>query len=156
MHAECGLDIEAKTADRIVGYESIQLQSAQLENLPDEIADLEATIAELGQFSTPKSDNPDLSLPLQPTLELLSEREDELASINAQIEALQSAMPSKEAQVEQLRDEVSMANARKIKAVEEAKEARRRRENGGMGDELEERGRWLRGVETGLRTMLEA
>lgn len=65
-------------------------------------------------------------------------------------------MPGKQAQVEQLQDEVSMANTRKIKAVEEAKEARKRRENGGMGDELEERGRWLRGVETGLRTMLEA
>lgn len=92
---------------------------------------------------------------MQPTLELLSEREDELTSINSQIEALQAALPGKQAQVEQVRDEVSMANARKIKAVEEAKEARKRRENGGMGDELEQRGRWLRGVETGLRGMLE-
>lgn len=138
------------------GYENIQLQAAQLENLPAEIENLEATIAQLRQSSAPKSDNPALALPLQPTLELLSEREDELASINAQIEALQAAMPEKEARVDQLRDEVAMANTRKIKAVEEAKEARRRRENGGMGDELEERGRWLRGVETGLRTMLEA
>lgn len=64
-------------------------------------------------------------------------------------------MPGKQAQVEQLQDEVSMANTRKIKAMEEAKEARRRRENGGMGDELEERGRWIRGAETGLKTMLE-
>lgn len=140
----------------IVGYENIQLQTAQLESLPSEIENLEVTITQLQQSSAPKSDNPALSLPLQPTLELLSEREDELASINAQIEALQAAMPGKQAQVEQLRDEVTMANTRKIKAVEEAKESRRRRENGGMGDELEERGRWLRSVETGLRTMLEA
>jgi len=45
---------------------------------------------------------------------------------------------------------------RKMKAVQEAQEARRRRQDGaGIGDELEERGRWLRGVETGLRKMLE-
>ena len=138
------------------GYENVQLQTAQLENLPSEIANLEETIAHLQQSSAPKSDNPALTLPLRPTLELLSEREDELASINSQIEALHAALPGKRAQVEQLQDEVNMANTRKIKAVEEAKEARRRRENGGMGDELEERGRWLRGVETGLRTMLEA
>lgn len=137
------------------GYENIQLQTTQLESLPSEIANLEATIARLQQSATPKSSDPVLSLPLQPTLELLSEREDELASIDTQIEALQAAMPGKQAQVEQLRDEVSMANARKIKAVEEAQEARRRRENGGMGDELEEKGRWLRGVDSGLRTMLE-
>lgn len=137
------------------GYENIHLQTTQLESLPSEIANLEATIAQLRQTTTPKSSDPALALPLQPTLELLSEREDELASIDAQIEALQAAMPGKQAQVEQLRDEADMANARKIKAVEEAMEARKRRENGGTGDELEEKGRWLRGVESGLRTMLQ-
>jgi len=57
--------------------------------------------------------------------------------------------------VSALQDEVSILNAKKIRAVEEAMEARRGRENGGMVDELEDRGRWLRGVEAGLRTMLE-
>lgn len=37
----------------------------------------------------------------------------------------------------------------------EASEAVRRREEGGGGDELERRGRWLKGVEKGLRGMLE-
>ena len=68
---------------------------------------------------------------------------------------LQGALPHKHAQVTALQDEMSILNAKKIRAVEEAKEARRRREHGGMGDELEERGRWLKSVETGLRTMLE-
>ena len=44
---------------------------------------------------------------------------------------------------------------RKIKAVEEAQEAKRRREMGAGADELEEKGRWLRGVETSLKAMLE-
>ena len=56
--------------------------------------------------------------------------------------------------MEGLQDEVSLVNTRKIKAVQEAQEARRRREKGGMGDELEEKGRWLRGVEVGLKSMV--
>lgn len=36
-----------------------------------------------------------------------------------------------------------------------AREAVKRREEGGGGDDLEGRGRWLKGVEAGLRGMLE-
>ncbi len=94
-------------------------------------------------------------MPLQPTLDLLKEREEHLAGLDRQIEALRAALPHKQNEVAALQDEVSILNTRKIKAVEEAKEARRRRENGGMGDEIDERGRWLRGVDSSLRTMLE-
>ena len=94
-------------------------------------------------------------MPLQPTLELLNEREEQLMDLDRQIEALRTTLPHKRDEVAALQDEVSILNTRKIKAVEEAKEARTRRENGGAGDELDERGRWLRGVEGGLRTMLE-
>jgi predicted RNase H-like nuclease (RuvC/YqgF family) len=96
-----------------------------------------------------------MAMPLQPTLELLEEREAQLESIDRQIESLRAALPHKQAQVSALQDEVSILNAKKIRAVGEAKEARRRREVGGMEDELEEKGRWLRSVEAGLRTMLE-
>ncbi|KAK3697365.1 hypothetical protein LTR37_017510 [Vermiconidia calcicola] len=137
-------------------YDNIRFQTSQLESLPDEIANLEATIADLRQSQGPRSDNPALTLPLQATLTLLSEREDQLADLDRQIEALQAALPHKQAQVSAMQDEVSILNAKKIRAVEEAKEARRRREKGGgVGDELDERGRWLRGVEAGLRGMLE-
>lgn len=94
-------------------------------------------------------------MPLQPTLELLNEREAQLSDLDRQIEALRATLPHKKDEVAALQDQVSILNAKKIRAVEEAQEARRRRENGGTGDELEDRGRWLRGVESGLRTMLE-
>ena len=94
-------------------------------------------------------------MPLQPTLDLLNSRETHLSDLDRQIAALQAAIPAKQQEVAALQDEVAVMNTRKIKAVEEAKEARIRRENGGMGDELDERGRWLRGVEASLRTMLE-
>lgn len=96
-----------------------------------------------------------MSLPLQPTLDLLNEREEQIADLDRQIELLQTALPHKQAQVSALQDDVSILHAKKIRAVEEAKEARRRREDGGTGDELEERGRWLRSVDTGMRRMLE-
>ena len=102
-----------------------------------------------------KSSDPLLSMPLQPTLDLLNEREDQLMDIDRQIQALRESPPHKRNEVAALQDEVAILNTKKIKAVEEAKEARRRRENGGIGDELDERGRWLRGVDSGLRTMLE-
>lgn len=75
--------------------------------------------------------------------------------IDRQIAALRETLPHKRNEIATLQDEVAILNTKKIKAVEEAKEARRRRENGGPGDELDERGRWLRGVDSGLRTMLE-
>jgi chromosome segregation ATPase len=136
-------------------YENVQLQTTQLETLPAEIENLESAITALRESQCPKSDNPALAMPLQPTLELLEEREAQLQSIERQIESLRAALPHKQAQVSALQDEVSILNTRKIRAVEEAKDARRRREVGGMEDELEERGRWLRSVEAGLRTMLE-
>jgi len=92
---------------------------------------------------------------LQPTLELLGDREEQLMDLDQQIEALRADLVQKQEEVGSLKDEVSILNTRKIKAVNEAKEARRRRENGGMGDDLEEKGRWLRGVESSLRTMLQ-
>lgn len=96
-----------------------------------------------------------MSMPLQPTLDLLREREQELQSIDLEIERLQAALPAKRAEVQRLQDELAPIQMRKIKAVEEAKEARRRREHGGMADELEEKGRWLRGVESAMKSMLE-
>lgn len=147
-------ELEEQGRQLAARYENVQLQTEQLSTLPNEIANLEESIASLRQTAGPKSDNPALNMSLQPTLELLADRKEELASLDRQIEALQAALPHKQAQVSALQDEVSILNTKKIRAVEDAMEARRGRGNGGMVDELEERGRWLRGVETGLRTML--
>lgn len=94
-------------------------------------------------------------MPLQPTRDLLNERERELRNVEMEIEKLTAALPAKKAEVQRLQDELAPIQMRKIKAVEEAQEAKRRREHGGAADELEEEGRWLRGVETSLKAMLE-
>lgn len=142
-------------ADRVLGYDQIQLQTAQLESLPEEIAGLEDTIQTLKQRQEPESSDPDMAMPLPATLELLRGREHELQNVDLEIERLQAGLPAKRAEVQRLQDELVPIQMRKIKAVEEAQEARRRREHGGAADELEEKGRWLRGVESSLKAMLE-
>ncbi|KAK5131262.1 hypothetical protein LTR08_001167 [Meristemomyces frigidus] len=149
-------DLEDQGRQLAQRYETIQLQSAQLEALPSEIDNLQTTIASLQQTQEPQSSNPSLALPLQPTLELLTTREQQLSDLDQQIAQLQAELPAKRQEVQQLQDELAPLQMRKIKAVQEAQEARRRRANGGLGDELEEKGRWLRGVDSGLRAMLQA
>lgn len=69
---------------------------------------------------------------------------------------LQSALPERKRDVSRLEGELEPLQQHKKQAVEEAKEARRLRGgDGGMAKELEERGRWLKGVDTGLRAMLQ-
>ncbi|KAK3644951.1 hypothetical protein LTR56_009338 [Elasticomyces elasticus] len=149
-------ELEEQGRSLAARYETIQLQTAQLEALPAEIEHLQETIDTLQSQQEPTSTNPSLALPLQPTLDLLAEREQQLSDLDRQIAALQASMPGKKRDVEDLRDELAPLQMRKMKAVQEAQDARRRRQDGnGIGDELEERGRWLRGVEAGLRGMLE-
>ncbi|KAK0367054.1 hypothetical protein LTR91_013913 [Friedmanniomyces endolithicus] len=149
-------ELEAQGRSLANRYENIQLQSAQLEALPAEIGYLQKTISTLQAQQEPTSSNPALSLPLQPTLDLLADREQQLFDLDHQIALLRAAIPAKRDEVENLKDELVPLQMRKMKAVQEAQEARRRRQDGAeIGDELEERGRWLRGVETGLRRMLE-
>lgn len=150
-------ELEAQGRQLAQRYEQIQVRTSQLESLPSEIAELEQVISRLKDVQEPKSEDAELSLPLQPTMDLLRQREQELQSVDLEIARLQAALPAKKAEVSRLQDELEPIQMRKIKAVEEAKEARRRREGGGNGeaDELEEKGRWLRGVEGSLKAMLE-
>jgi hypothetical protein len=148
--------LEAKGRELSLRYEGLQLRTQQLESLPVEIKGLEATIEQLRQEQTPTSDNPELSLPLPETERILGEREAELAALNAQIATLQATLPNRARELEKLERELKPLETQKNGTVAAAKEARRRKEEGGgIGDELEERGRWLQASEKALRDMLE-
>lgn len=154
--AEVLRQLEEKGRELSQRYEGVQIRTGQLEALPREIADLEATIEQLKQEQTPPSDNPELALPLPETTKLLQAREAELESLDAQIAKLQSALPGKTRELEKLERELKPLETQKQGTVAAAKEARRRREEGGgIGDKLEERGRWLRASEQALKDMLE-
>ncbi|CAO2657638.1 Nn.00g037640.m01.CDS01 [Neocucurbitaria sp. VM-36] len=155
--AEILKQLEEKGKELALRYEGLQLRTQDLERLPNEIEGLEASIAQLRQEQTPPSNNPELALPLPETLKVLNEREAQLAALNAQLASLQASIPNRSRELERLERELRPLETQKQGTVAAAKEARRRREEGGgIGDELEERGRWLRASEKALREMLEA
>jgi len=148
--------LEDKGKELSQRYEGLQLQTRQLECLPAEIEGLESRIQRLRHEQTPVSHNPELALPLPDTLKVLEEREAELAALNAQIASLQASLPNRTRELEKLERELRPLETQKQGTVAAAKEARRRKEEGGgIGDELEERGRWLRASEKALREMLD-
>ncbi|KAL0261551.1 hypothetical protein SLS55_002981 [Diplodia seriata] len=155
--AEMLAELERRGRDLSKRYESIQLRTAQLDTLPTEIANLETTIAELRETQAPHPTNPSLSLPLPETLSVLAAREAELAALDKQLASLESTVPRRTRELERLETELHPLEEKKRNTVQAAKEAQRRREAGeaGMGDDLEQRGRWLTAVEQGLKGMLE-
>nr|POE90135.1 kinetochore protein sos7 [Quercus suber] len=146
--------IEEQARSLVERYNLLTEQRAHLTSLPLTIASLEATIAQLQTQVEPRSQNPALNLPLDATRELLAEREAQAAELEAEITRVRDRMQERQAEVERTREEVEDLRAWKERVAEEADEAMKRRGAGGR-DQLEERGRWLRGVEAGLRGMLE-
>jgi chromosome segregation ATPase len=143
--------LEAKGRELAKRHEQMQLQKLQLGELPQHIASLEATIDELKTLhpSPKKSENPSLNLSLQDTTLLLAERESELASLDSALSVLQSLIPRKTRELDRLEAELQPLQNQKKFAVTQAKEARKRREEGGV-DELEQKGRWYKASHAAL------
>lgn len=141
----------------ISGYETISLQTTLLSSLPPQIGYLQSTIESLRPLANPSSlsISPNLSLPLHATTSLLSERLAELAQLNQQLKTLQQALPRKTRELEKVENELKVKEMQRDGVVMAAREAVKRKEEGGWGDGLERRGRWLKGVEAGLIEMLE-
>lgn len=147
--------LEASGKELAIRYENIQLQQSRLDALPARILHLEEQIESL-QASHPspsKNTNPDLNLSLAQTQTLLTAREAESADLDAKIRALQSQLPRKQRELERGEGELHPLLNQKKTVVGQAREARQRREEGGV-DEMEEKGRWLRASEGVLREVL--
>lgn len=141
----------------ISGYETISLQTTLLSSLPPQIDYLQSTIESLRPLTNPLSLStpPNLSLPLHATSSLLSERMIELAQLNQQLKTLQQALPRKTRELEKVENDLKVLEMQRDGVVTAAREAVKRKEEGGWGDGLEGRGRWLKGADAGLREMLE-
>ncbi|KAF1809957.1 hypothetical protein P152DRAFT_144387 [Eremomyces bilateralis CBS 781.70] len=147
-------EIDRKARATTQQYETLAEQQTQLESLPIQNTALAEQIEELRERLPHSSDEPHLSLPLSQTLDLAAARDEELADLDAQITSLQMQEPKKARELERLRAELGPLEAQKMKSVTAAKEARRRKEEGGI-DDLEVKGRWYRAVDATLRGMLE-
>ena len=151
-------ELDARGRDLSRRYETISLQTTLLSSLPPQIEDLNQTLVRLrkqNQSTDTSETNPALALPLPATLELLEEKQASLDELNAQVKALQQKLPRQTRALESEDRELQKLELEREKVVGLAREAVERKQEGGGADELERKGRWLRGVESGLREMLE-
>jgi chromosome segregation ATPase len=132
------------------------MHTAQLSTLPSEVATLQASVEKLQKAQAVDPANPSFSLPLPEIQSLLANQENELLHLDTQIAMLQASIPRKTKELDRLERELEPLEIQKNGVVAAAKEARRRRDEGeaGIGDGLEQRGRWLRAVDKGLVEML--
>ena len=151
-------ELDARGRDLSRRYETISLQTTLLSSLPPQIEDLNQTLARLrkqSQSTDMTETNPALAMPLPATLDLLEERQASLDEVNAQLKALQQALPRQTRALENEERQLQKLEQERERVVGLAREAVERKQKGSGGDELERKGRWLRGVESGLREMLE-
>lgn len=149
-------ELEAKGRELSRKYQNVQTETATLKTLPEKISGLEERIAELRAQLQP-GENPSLNLPLAKTLELVAEKKRQKHELDRQLEQLRSQVPRKRKEMERLQAELQPLEVKRQNSLAASKEARRRKEQalGGVQDDLEERGRWLRASELALKQMLE-
>ncbi|KAI1101643.1 hypothetical protein F4804DRAFT_315326 [Jackrogersella minutella] len=151
-------ELEEKAKDLSRKYERIQVETVKLEELPGKVKELESAIAKLKKTQAVGSNsNPELNLPLAKTLDLIESRKRRKAELDRQLEQLQSQVPRKKKELDRLHAELQPLETKRQNITAAAKEAKRRKEAalGGIEDDLEERGRWFRAAESGLKEILE-
>ena len=152
------LDARGRALNR--RYETIGLQTTLLSSLPPQIEELNEALVTLRRqnqsANANENANPAMALPLPATIEVLEEQKAKLSEVNARLKSLQQALPRQTRTLEMEEKELRKLEVEREQAVAAAQEAGERKHEGGGADDLEMRGRWLRGAESGLRGMLEA
>ncbi|KAK4466736.1 kinetochore protein Sos7 [Cladorrhinum samala] len=148
--------LESRSKNLVQRYEKIRTDTARLQpdQLPADVSRLENEIKSLRE----KQKDSDGKLPLKETLRRVAERRREMAELDRQLTQLGSLAPRKRKEAERLQQELTGLEARRSNSTAAAREAKRRKENsveGGGEDELEAQGRWLRGADAVLRSVLD-
>ncbi len=119
------------------------------------ISELQQSVDGL-RASQSESEDPSQSLPLPATLALVSERRAELSQQNRRLASLESTLARKDQELEMLQRELRPLESQCQASQKAAEEAQRRKAGlDSDGDDLEQRGRWWKGVHDGLHAMLE-
>ncbi|KAK9425679.1 hypothetical protein SUNI508_03040 [Seiridium unicorne] len=152
-------ELERRGAELARRYEGIKLETEVLEELPEKIKGLEEKVNELRKENEGRinAENPELNLPLARTVDLVNQKKRRREELDRQLEQLKTQVPRKKKELDRLQAELAPLETKRTNSTAAAKEARRRKEAalGGVEDDLEERGRWYRAVEVGLKQMLE-
>ncbi|KAG5944178.1 hypothetical protein E4U60_006195 [Claviceps pazoutovae] len=138
-------------------YESIQLDTIKLQEIPARSEELRGRIDGLRALQENADADPSLNLPLAKTLRLVDRRKAEQQELERELEALQAKVPRKRKEAERLQAELGPLEAKLHTSLVAAREAQRRKEAalGGVADDLEQRARWWRASEDVLRQVLE-
>ncbi|KAF4496566.1 hypothetical protein FAGAP_7278 [Fusarium agapanthi] len=156
--ADMVADLERRGIELSQKYESVQLETAKLREMPTKIEDLEMRIEQLRtELETPDGSAPSMNLPLAKTQDLVNQRKLEQQELARELESLQAKVPRKRKEAERLRIELQPLENKRQNSATAAREARRRKEAalGGAADDLEERARWWRASEGVLAQVLD-
>ncbi|KAF5693547.1 hypothetical protein FDENT_1939 [Fusarium denticulatum] len=156
--ADMVADLERRGIELSQKYESVQLETAKLREMPAKIEDLEMRIEKLRtELETPDGSAPSMNLPLAKTQDLVNQRKLEQQELARELESLQAKVPRKRKEAERLRIELQPLENKRQNSATAAREARRRKEAalGGAADDLEERARWWRASEGVLTQVLD-
>ncbi|KAF5722598.1 hypothetical protein FMUND_2660 [Fusarium mundagurra] len=156
--ADMVADLERRGIELSQKYESVQLETAKLREMPAKIEDLEMRIEQLRtELETPDGSAPSMNLPLAKTQDLVNQRKLEQQKLARELESLQAKVPRKRKEAERLRIELQPLENKRQNSATAAREARRRKEAalGGAADDLEERARWWRASEGVLTQVLD-
>ncbi|KAM0561152.1 hypothetical protein ACHAPJ_003656 [Fusarium lateritium] len=156
--ADMVADLERRGTELSKKYESVQLETTKLREMPSKIEELEMRIEQLrADQETPTGSNPNMNLPLAKTQDLVNQRKLEQQELARELESLQAKAPRKRKEAERLRIELQPLENKRQNSATAAREARRRKEAalGGAADDLEERARWWRASEGVLTQVLD-
>ncbi|KAI9669046.1 MAG: hypothetical protein M1831_000638 [Alyxoria varia] len=170
-------ELEWKARELSRRYVTVREQSEELRELPERISKLRDDMGALrrergsllglgedehseGQGASDSGEQLN-HLGLEAAVNLVETREEQLAHLDAKSDSLAEALARREKELRRVKEELSAAERSKDAAVQNAREARERREGKARGqgkvdmvDEIEEQGRWLRGVETTMKGLL--
>ncbi len=138
-------------------YGAISMQTTRLRDLPAQIEDIRESVTGLKATQAPNQ-NPIMNLSLDRTIALVETKEEESAELDHVLERLHAELARKTRTLERAEAELHPLDIKRLGSAAAAKEAKRRKDDalGGIEDDLEERGRWWRGVESVLKVMLDA
>ncbi|KAL8873224.1 MAG: hypothetical protein Q9174_001271 [Haloplaca sp. 1 TL-2023] len=153
-------ELEAKGVEVVRRYQGVEEKKAVLQTLPTEIKSLEMECEVLrGAIETQLTElgGSDIGqgLGVEEIHKAIREKDSLKQKVERRLEALESSLPAKERQLQDLQGDMEELEKERHRAITGAREAVKGRERGGnAGDELETRGRWLSGCEEGLRGLL--
>ncbi|EXJ64245.1 hypothetical protein A1O7_00581 [Cladophialophora yegresii CBS 114405] len=151
--------MEERARDVAQRYDAVNEGMGALERVPLEIEDLRREVERLNAEVAARrgvegSSDPRMRMSLAETEEALAAQRERNAEVDRMIAELQGGMPARVRDVERMDRELAELERRRNEAARLAVEGRRRREEQGGRDEMEELGRWYRASEGVMRGLL--